>query len=257
MAYGEAYAGKENNTPQKMRPGYLAAILILATLAFLSFMLLQFSIDTIKVSGNYIYSDKLIIESSGISVGENLASIQKAKAAGRIMTSLPFVESVHIERELPHTLIIYISEADAAFAISADGETYFLVNADAMITEQLLETEIADYPVVEGLSPIGLEVGKGLADCVPDNTALRDVMTLFLSLNGSGLTGGVRTINIESENDIVVNYDGRYDVYLGSMENLSYKLDYLSAMLDDWDSGNKGAIDLTFELEENARFQPY
>ena len=50
---------------------------------------------------------------------------------------------------------------------------------------------------------------------------------------------------------------GRGDVLLGGTDNLEYKIEYLVAVLEKLGSGKSGTIDLTFETEKTARFQPY
>jgi len=256
MSFGDNVVLEQKQVTHRSSLGLRILLLIMVTLIALCSLLLCFRVKTITCEGNSIYTDQQLINAAGVSVGENLVTVQKAKAAGRIMTALPFVESVHIERVLPDTIVIHISEASAAFVISDGQDGYFLINSEGILSKHLDSTEAADYPVVTGIILENPELDGSIEECTKNLEGVKAVLALFDALNTYGLTGGVNEINVALLSDISLKYEKRFTVYFGTTKDLTYKVSYLAAMLRDWDDNHAGSIDLTFEMEDNARFQP-
>ena len=112
------------NVQPRRRTGFWVRFLTMAAIviAIVCCATLFFQVTEITAEGNHIYTAEQIVAASGISVGDNLLSVKKANAATLIMTSLPFVESVHIERTLPDRVRITVTESDVTFAIRAQNE---------------------------------------------------------------------------------------------------------------------------------------
>ena len=58
--------------------------------------------------------------------------------------------------------------------------------------------------------------------------SLNAALAVIAELDGTGLLDHIVSINTEKEYDIVLQYDGRYEIRLGGTEELSYKIDYTS-----------------------------
>ena len=140
-------------TPPR-RTGFWFRFLTMAAvvLAVVCCMTLFFQVREIHVTGNHLYTADQIADACGISRGDNLVTIKKANAASLIMSSLPFVETVHIERNLPDTVEITVTESEVTFAIRAQNETYYLMNTQGKILQEIQTASAPDYPNVEGLT---------------------------------------------------------------------------------------------------------
>ncbi len=254
----EQDSNREREVRGKRIPFYgQVIILAVAVVLLLGACFLCFQIREVKVVGNFLYTEQQIVDASGISLGENLAVIQKAKTAGLIMKNLPFVDRVHIERVLPDTVVIYVAEADSSFAVRDKRGRYFLVTG-GVVTEELDVLSVNGYPIVEGLNVITISVGDMLTTCVENPDAVAAARSILSLMDSYGVTGGVKKINVEVLIDVSMNYDGRFDVYFGDVGDIDRKVAYFVAMLENWDDGQQtGLIDLTFDADENARFQPY
>ena len=84
--------------------------------------------------------------------------------------------------------------------------------------------------------------------------SLNAALTVIAELDGTGLLDHIVSINTEKEYDIVLQYDGRYEIRLGGTEELSYKIDYLTVILSKLSDFQAGVIDLTFSDSSEARF---
>lgn len=84
--------------------------------------------------------------------------------------------------------------------------------------------------------------------------SLNAALAVIAELDGTGLLDHIVSINTEKEYDIVLQYDGRYEIRLGGTEELSYKIDYLAVILSKLSDFQAGVIDLTFSDSSEARF---
>lgn len=84
--------------------------------------------------------------------------------------------------------------------------------------------------------------------------SLNAALAVIAELDGTGLLDHIVSINAEKEYDIVLQYDGRYEIRLGGTEELSYKIDYLTVILSKLSDFQAGVIDLTFTDSSEARF---
>ena len=84
--------------------------------------------------------------------------------------------------------------------------------------------------------------------------SLNAALAVIAELDGTGLLDHIVSINTEKEYDIVLQYDGRYEIRLGGKEELSYKIDYLTVILSKLSDFQAGVIDLTFSDSSEARF---
>lgn len=238
-------------------PIYAQVIIVaIGVLLFLSVCFLCFQIREVRVVGNYLYTEEQIMEASGISKGENLAVIQKAKTAGMILKNLPFIDRVHIERILPDQVVIYVSEAESSFTVKDKWGNYFLVS-DGIIGEKMDMLAATGYPEVKGLNLLTLKEGENLTSCVQNPDAVSEAVKILSILDSYGVTGGLKSINVEVLIDISMNYGDCYDVYFGDMNEIDRKIAYFVAILQSWGMEKTGMIDLTFDAEDNPRFQPY
>ena len=84
--------------------------------------------------------------------------------------------------------------------------------------------------------------------------SLNAALAVIAELDGTGLLDHIVSINAEKEYDIVLQYDGRYEIRLGGTDDLSYKIDYLTVILSKLSDFQAGVIDLTFSDSSEARF---
>ena len=78
----------------------------------------------------------------------------------------------------------------------------------------------------------------------------------FSELDGTGILEHTASVNVEKEYDIVLQYDDRYEIDLGSTDRLDYKVQYLQAILKELSDFQAGTIDLTLSEANRAKFHP-
>ena len=123
-------------------------------------MAIFFKVEVINVGGMEKYTPWDVREASGIQDGENLLTLNKAKAGGNIRAQLPYVDTVKIGIKLPDTVNIEITELTVVYAISDDTEGWWLMNASGTVVEQIDAARAETYTKVLGVQIVDPVVGQ-------------------------------------------------------------------------------------------------
>ncbi|GMT47067.1 MAG: cell division protein FtsQ [bacterium] len=103
-------------------------------------------INRIEVTGNKHLSDKEIISLMKLGQGESMLRISSRELSERVLES-PWIRDVVIRKELPHTLIVKVKEAEPLALLKRKGHLY-IVSRRGEILEELSQT-IAFLPVIK------------------------------------------------------------------------------------------------------------
>ena len=169
----------------------------------------------------------------------------KAKVSELLMERLPYLESVQIRRHLPDTLVVTVTESTAAAAV-ADGTGYLYLNRYGKVLEQ--NTSDGGLPVVTGVSLSGTQPGQAVAageDAYTD--ALLEVLE---ALDAGGMLDELSFLNLQDLTDVRIGYADRFDIRVGTLDDLSYRLRFAKTVIDErlspsdigrlyWDAQNR------------------
>ena len=134
----------------------IAAVVLALTMGISIF----FKVDTVLVTGAEKHSAHTIVTASGLQPGDSLLFFGRARVAGKIKTSLPYVDTVRFELKLPGTVNIIVEEKQLAYALQASDGSWWMMTADGKIAEKINAETAANSPVVEGVILQKPEVGK-------------------------------------------------------------------------------------------------
>lgn len=139
----------------------LLSVLVICAAVVMA-LTLFFRVDTIEVTGTERYTEKDVIEASGIQLGDNLFLLNKYEAARSIAEQLPYIdiEDIRIRRELPDTLLIDVAECGTPLAVIQDGSAW-LLSPKGKIVEQLPASQAGDYAVIDGCELLAPLDGHG------------------------------------------------------------------------------------------------
>jgi cell division protein FtsQ len=107
-------------------------------------------IHRLQVEGNEFLSDDVIIQSSGLTVSDNIWRIDKDKAINQIQKNEE-VEKVSISREFPATVTIQVTELGRVGYLQQDGR-YRALLANGSISEKEWSQPKSDAPILYGFS---------------------------------------------------------------------------------------------------------
>lgn len=121
------------------------------------------------------------------------------------------------------------------------------------------EDTLTELSAQQGMPPriLGVTVTNPRAGSVVTATEpqkLDAALAVIAALDGTGILDHIVSINVEKEFDVVLQYDERYEIRLGGTDDLAYKINYLTVILDRLSDFQAGTIDLTFTDSSEARF---
>ena len=252
-------AAKHPMKQRSYRGGFLPKLLtvLAAVAAVVIGVTIFFKVQTVTVIGAARYSDKTLIDASGITGGENLMTLNKSAIAQNIYTKLPYIEQVRVARQLPDTVIIEVTECEAMAVVQDAAGGQWLLSASGKIVEQTGsgDTDTSGLIEVQGAEITAPEVGRPAELDTPEKTAA--LTGILQALRGKQILPGVRSVNLEKTYELVLQYEDRFDVQLGGTDQLDYKIRYLEEIIcNQLDATKTGTIDLTLEEEGVARLIP-
>ncbi len=178
-----------------------------------------FSISTISVSGSKIYKDDEILSHCTIDTGENLFLADTQKAAQSLTKNLPYIYNAKIERKLPATIKITVTDAKVAYSIKNKDKTYILLDDNFKVLEHSAKKSKgikilkADAKTVNPGSQVEFK-NETTGEC------LNKLSAAIKEENFKEITS-IYSLNI---NDNYVVYDNRIKFKLGNCNHLSDKI---------------------------------
>lgn len=226
---------------------------------------LFFRVDTIVITGEERYSEQEILDATGIQTGDNLYLMNKNDVASRMVEALPYLKNVRINRKLPDTLLIEVTECSTPLAVIQDGSAWLVSPGDKArgklkIVDQLEAGAAADYGVIDGCSLLAPSVGGQLALATEYTSQQESLEKLMHALEDAGMLDQVDAVHLDDLSVLTMDYAGRFAVELPYGADYAYKLQFLELTLAKEEIQNiaSGTIDLTQDngqayLKQNTR----
>lgn len=230
---------------------FLFAVLvgIGAALSFTVF----FKTETINIEGNTVYSAEKIEEYCGVKKGDNLLRADLEKIGETLKKELPYIGSVSVKKKLPATLTLKITETREAAAVASGGE-YILLDPEGKVLSLKSSVLKENVALINGITLDSPETGSVITS---SETSKCDALkTVLRAMEKSGITG-ISAIDISNPDDIVLKYDFRISLKLGSASNAEKKLERAKAVLEKEDKiNNKSVGTLDLRSEPYSYFRP-
>ena len=242
-----------------------------------------FRVEQVVVSGAEKYSAYSVMEASGVEIGDSLLTIRDASISGRVIAALPYVKEVRVGIKLPGTVNIQIEELDMTYAIQANDSSWWLIAADGRVIEQIDPTAASGYTRILGLQVDGpradqkvqaaeerTESAEETESTAADQSGmtlpttvqitgaqkLDVVLTVLQELEHNGVIGQIVHLDVSNLNNITMVYGQRFDIVLGTSENLSYKIAYMAQAIAQLPEYETGELDVSFKYSEKALLNP-
>lgn len=246
-----------------------AAVVIAITFGISIF----FKVETITVSGMQKYTAWDVKEASGIQEGDNLMTLNRAKADAAVKVNLPYVKSVRISIKLPDTVNIIIEESEVVYAIKADDGSTWLISSDGRVVEQTSASAASNYTNILGVQLSSPKSGGQAAasEGTPTVTGeenqpqtvtaaerLETALTILQYLEANSVIGEADSVDVTDMGDLELWYEQRYQVKLGDSTRLSYKISAMKAAIDQLDDYQSGELDVSFTFwHDEVGYTPF
>lgn len=241
---------RRNEKKHTRRTVFYVILFLSVTVVFLGVCFAVFlNVSEITVVGNEKYSAEEIISYVPIEPGENIYLFDAEATEELIKQKLPFVGDIEIERDLPSTIVLNVTEEKPIFAIDLAGSTFILSSELKVLEKTNVKAEQTGLAVLRTPSVQKCMVGE-IVEFVDERT-YDAIVELYDSLEAEYINEKLRSVDAESRFDIYINYDNRFDVYVGDTVNINLKIRFLVGIIDKLGEKTKGTIDIS-EANEAA-----
>ncbi len=223
---------RQQNKKLRRRVFYASLFFVLIAVFTAVCFIVFFKIKTVEVEGVSRYTEEQIIEAFGVEYGSNLYSFTASDKETELVLELPYLNKVIIERDLPSTIVIHVEEKKPDMYVEISGEKYLL-------TDNMQILEYTDEPAkLYGLLKLDMEpetVGRCI---VGEKLLFADVRTgdiiaqAFSDIRAAKLTSRVTYIDANNRFGIYIGIDGKYDIYMGDIDEFDTKLAFAAGIVD-------------------------
>ena len=257
---------------------YLATVAAVV-LAVVLGMSIFFKIGQVNVSGAEKYTPWEIKEASGIQDGDPLLSISEAKITARIRTKLPYVGDVRIGIKLPDMVNIEITELQVVYAIEDVRSDWWLLDATGKVVDttdsaaaknhtrilgvRIQVPEIGTQSVaadvkVETQATTETDVPVATMPQIPGSQLLDAAVQVLSALEENGVMGVVDNVDVSDPENLILWYGDRYQVSLGDVSRLPYKIASMKAAIEKMGDYQTGLLDVSFTIWPNeVGYRPF
>lgn len=245
---------KKQNKRRRLKRSVRRALaitgMVLLTVAIVVVLCLTvfFKIETITITGSNVYDADQVLSVCTIEKGENLFLADTDKAVQHMEEALPYVYQAKIQRKIPGTIQIKITDATAAYAIRNKDKTYTLLDNRFKVLEvakkkpqESILIKKADLKS-ETVGQVAEFANQNVAACL---TQLAQAIQTYQMTEATAIYS-------EGLNKNYIVYDNRITFRLGSCEQLEKKIHQglaACAQLDQDNPSVKGTLRLTGEKQ--------
>ena len=239
---------KKKNKMRKLRMRiftFLLALVVICVGVILVFSVF-FKINNVTISGDKVYSEKMIEDKSGIEIGSNLFIVSEEKLSEKLSKELPYIKSVTVERKLPDTIIINVTAAKEVAAITTENGFVLLDETGKVLDKNasILKENVAV------LNNVKLKECVEGAQVVFTNENKNEVFVkLFEAIKNVDMQL-LTEVDLKDVNNVKIRYDDRITFEVGNLTNIETKLARGLAALEKENEINayaEGTLDLKTE----------
>ncbi|MTI66580.1 MAG: FtsQ-type POTRA domain-containing protein [Firmicutes bacterium] len=236
---------------KKIRKKKLGLIIIIFLLLLATFIVLLtltdvFNVKKINILGNNKIEEKKILLASGVNIGENIFKINTNIIEKNLLLH-PYIKSIKVDRKLPSTLIINITEKKELLAIEYIG-SYIYLDDEGKILSILADSKHKDVPFVTGLKVEKANVDEKI---VLSDYKIDDISVLAKICKLNGIYSELLKIEFIKDKKIRLYMKAGTKVALNDLNNVKYKLSFVKSMLSDLKQRNENSGTIRFDKGDN------
>lgn len=249
---------------------------VAVVLAVLLGMSIFFKTRQVMVSGAEKYSAWEVKEAAGIQDNDSLLGLSEAKISVRIRQALPYVGDVRVGIKLPDTVIISITELEVVYAIEDNMGGWWLMDASGRIVDTTNVATAKTYTRITGVQISGAVIGEQAIAAkvelpteettettentgepqlpaveIPTGEMLAAAINITTMLEKHGVMGTIATIDVTDLEQLTVWYENRFEINLGSVDRLDYKVGVMKSTINKMGEYQTGYLDVSFTTWPN------
>ena len=214
------------------------------------------------------YTSDQILQALDVHLEENIFSFDPKAKAAALEKVFPMLEDIRVERDYPGTVVVQVTEAQPAWAMQTSSGWLTLSAGLKILAADRVQP--AGLPTLYGGEPVSDQPGDVLSfeteaasgsgeSAAADNAAsdsassgaaepaadrrLESLNTLLAALDAAGMSGDVTRIEFADVDEMSFLYQDRISVWLGTLNELEYKLKLAKHVLLNEDGKGCAATD--------------
>ncbi|OOB76941.1 MAG: hypothetical protein BEN19_00410 [Epulopiscium sp. Nuni2H_MBin003] len=223
----------------------IAAILFILVLPIWNAQIVEYNVHSFADTPYYTQQDIEI--AFQIDKNPHIMNITSTKVE-QYKRTLPFIETIEIEKVFPNQLIVNVVEKQPRAYIPFAG-SYLLIDKNAIVIEETRNVNLS-LPVIEGITVEKFILGERL-DKIDDDVLLALEVLLNEAINYQ-IISEVKFINIGNLGNIILKIRN-LDVIIGTIEDCSKKMAWLSDIYLEY---SVGVLDLSYVDTGEAVLKP-
>lgn len=197
-----------------------------------------FPVTNVTASGSKIYSEAQIVKSSGVNSEDNLFTLTQKEVIRSLQRALPYIDTVSLERSLPGSIHIKVTDAKEYACYKID-DMYYAVSSKGMVLKQYDSPPENTFNIVCG--GVTCRIGSPIIFEDENMNALIDELINLLDSHNIK----TESIDVTDKYNITVMADGRFEVLLGTESDLDRKIAHLESMIKSIEPERSGKINLS------------
>ena len=246
---------------------------LVAAVAIITAMTIFFKVQTFTLTGQTRYSKEELVAASGIEVGDNLILFDKFGAIDRIFDDFPYLDTVQMRRRYPDRIEIIVTECepiamiddlpgtmpdpeDEEKTLQVGGTGWWLMDKDGKLLERVHSAGHPELTRVTGVTMLEPKIGQKAKFLQED--VQKPLFLLLNTAKDDGILQDIGGVDLSQQYDIRFDYLGRFQVKLGSTEQLEKKLRALHEITENKLGSNvRGTLDVSnIAVTQTANFIP-
>ncbi len=239
---------RQENKRTRRKVFYVFLFLFVSAIFLAVCVTVFLNVKTISINGLEKYEYEQIMEYVPILEGDNIFSFDSDVIEQNIIAAFPYIETVEIKRDLPTTVEVNITEEKPYFKAELAGDTY-LISSNLKVLEKI-NTASEETTALTTLS-----LGSVRRCIVGSNVEFVDERTfdalieLYEAFEANYIDTKINGVDVRSRFDIYIEYDNRFEVYIGDTDNIDIKIRFLIGIIEELEKDAKGKIDVSNHRE--------
>ncbi len=244
-------AAKRAAAKKKAKKRKQALIALMVTLCVIIIFVIGLAIatflriDTVQISGNSLYSANDIVEATDIEAGNSIIFLSKGAIIEKLQRKLPFIEEVTVEKKLPSTVKITVTETTEEVCFFSSSSYYTASKSGKILSESLSRPK--GLPVIVVGENFTFQKGAKYSCSESVETKLLETLLKYCEETDEKET----IINISDIYNCYIVTEDKTVAKLGSASYIDGKLKFLTKMTESLKSENYNYFNLTDWTPDN------
>ncbi len=232
---------------------HLLILIVAAAIFAVLSLTVFFKIEEIGVEGSTRYAAEEVIQASGVKPGDNLFRISAKTVTKRLLeANLSYVDMVKLKRVFPAKLVIEIIEATPLGAVDT-AAGYVVIGQTGKVLELGAQTLPEGTTIVTGMylydPQVGRKLGEGYdpkeeAEAAEQESEGFTMLSNLVEAVEHTDFQGITMVDFTNRLNMIVVYEDRILVELGSHGDLEYKLSFVKRVIEEeLDPSFQGILD--------------